>query len=43
MEVANLNLSKSFDLDDGDCYDELANIIEKCRLAFPGTLSRGGH
>jgi hypothetical protein len=43
MEVANLNLSKSFNLNNNDYYNELANIIKIYRLTFPAALSFSGH
>jgi hypothetical protein len=40
MEVGNLNPSAGFDLNDDDCYKELANVIQTCVAPFE--LSQGG-
>jgi hypothetical protein len=43
IEVINLNLSKSFDLNNSDCYDKLVHIIDNCRLVSTGPLSYSSH
>jgi hypothetical protein len=40
MEVGNLNPSKGFDINDGDCYKEMETIIQRCSAPF--ALSIGG-